>query len=170
MNTNSGILAIQTSEAVWLRLFQKGCFQNSHSMEKYIDSHCRCGKRRFVVDLDGCGGLDSTFMGMLLGTAKKLKKLSGDLQIINAAGRNGQLLKGLGVHYFCPVREDAGDLTTPANFKDTAEEIPLECLSKPEQTTHCLKAHVELAESCESNKQRFCDVISLMEKQCGGQK
>jgi anti-sigma B factor antagonist len=136
-------------------------------MERYIISRCDAGQRNFVVDLAECGGLDSTFMGMLMGAAKRVMKVSGCLQIINAAGRNAQLLRGLGVHYFCNVAEDSGGLELPNKPVLEAAAVPHQCLSKGEQKSHCLNAHVELVESCDANKSKFGDVVQLMKSESG---
>jgi anti-anti-sigma regulatory factor len=176
VNAESGIIAGQIGDAIWLRLQQRGCFQNSPDVEKYVQSRVVEGRKEFIVDLGGCGGLDSTFMGMLLGLAKRLMSLSGCIHIINAAGRNGQLLRGLGVHYFCSVSDDAGGFPQgeacgcSAAPEFTAAEVAVvsiahETLSKQEQTTHCLKAHEELAAAQKQNEGKFRDVIALMREE-----
>ncbi len=161
----SGISACQVGAAHWLKVESKGCLQNSADVERYVDDLIQTGEVRFVVDLAHCQGLDSTFMGMLLSLAKRLSRSPGGcLHIINAQGRNGELLRGLGVHYFCNVSDDAGGLCTGGHSTacQCAEELPHQDLSKREQTEHCLKAHEGLAEVTPENSARFRDVIELM--------
>lgn len=40
------------------------------------------GYRKIIIDLSACDFVDSTFLGVLVGTLKKLTKLDGDLKIV----------------------------------------------------------------------------------------
>jgi hypothetical protein len=129
------------------------------------------GKESYVIDLDECTGLDSTFMGMLIGLAKQIRQEAhGSLHLINAHGRNAQLLRGLGVHYFCNVTEDAGDFGAECNCCETRSDVVLDhelehcSLSKREFTEHCLEAHTRLCETGKANQEKFQTVVDLMEQ------
>ncbi len=165
----SGILALHHGETLWLRPIEKGCFLNSPDMERFINTRSAEGHKRFVVDLGQCSGLDSTFMGMLMGAAKRLVKAAGCLQIVNAQGRNAQLLRGLGVHYFCPVSEDAACLECPSHQSYQpveCDELPHEKLTRQDHKAHCLKAHETLASACPENQNRFSEVVRIMKEEC----
>jgi hypothetical protein len=139
------------------------------------------GKHSFVIDLGNCTGLDSTFMGMLMGLAKKLShENQGCLHITNAKGRNAQLLRGLGVHYFCSLSEDegmfkasqpvseactcAGEMAVSPGEVIFGREIEHLDLTKRELTEHCLEAHTRLCEAGQENQEKFQHVIELMEQ------
>lgn len=159
-----------------------GSKENSADVVRYVEPEIANGKSRVVLDLDQCSGLDSTFMGMLIGISKRLKQIKqGCLHIINAHGRNAQLLRGLGVQYFCSLSEDAGPFAKTKSADACAcgsetETFPtsadlVECqeiehrhLTKSEQTQHCFAAHQELCEVNEANREKFKDVVDLMGK------
>ena len=170
------IVAGHCGEVVWLSVAGAGSKENSADVVKFVEPEIAKGKRSFVVDLSDCTGLDSTFMGMLIGISKRLKQcVQGCLHIINARGRNAQLLRGLGVQHFCTVAEDAGPFCAedgeqagevPATFKSApvvdCRELDRQLLSKGEQTAHCLKAHEDLCEISHANQAKFKDVVELM--------
>lgn len=165
---------------MWLSVDGLGCKENSADVVRFIEPQISAGKSRVVIDLQDCCGLDSTFMGMLIGVAKRLKKVhQGCLHIINAHGRNAQLLRGLGVQYFCNLTEGAGAFdgaTTRGGCQCASPEEGVDCgdtvedceeithhqLSKLEQTQHCLQAHITLCEVGSENQSKFHEVVDLM--------
>lgn len=40
------------------------------------------GYRKIIIDISACDFVDSTFLGVLVGTLKKITKLDGDLKIV----------------------------------------------------------------------------------------
>lgn len=179
-NPTRSIITGHCGDVVWLSVEGPGSKENSADVVKYIEPEITEGRTRFVVDLEDCTGLDSTFMGMLLGVSKRLSRIQqGCLHIINARGRNAQLLRGLGVHYFCSLSEDCGPFNGHPNAaacecqdpdgsmvsKDAVvdrAELIHHSLSKGEQTEHCLNAHRELCSISQSNQEKFQDVVDLM--------
>lgn len=179
VNSTRSIIAGHCGEVVWLSVHGAGSKENSADVVKFIEPEIEEGKSRFVVDLDECTGLDSTFMGMLIGVSKRLARVQqGCLHIINAHGRNAQLLRGLGVQYFCSVSEDAGPFAkrpvdpctcaandaTPITKEDIVDhhEVAHHELTKGEQTQHCFTAHKDLCDASSANKEKFKDVLDLM--------
>src|SRR5256885_7378497 len=56
------------------------------------------GYREFVVDLENCAMMDSTFMGTMAGVALRLKELGhGHLHVVHCGERSRTLLTGLGL-------------------------------------------------------------------------
>lgn len=168
------IVAGHCGEALWLSVTGAGSKENSADVVKFVEPEIAMGKRSVVVDLSACTGLDSTFMGMLIGISKRLKQcVQGCLHIINASGRNAQLLRGLGVQHFCSLSEDAGPfrgehpeggVAAPQVSLENCREVEHQALTKGEQTAHCLKAHQDLCEISRDNRQKFQDVVELMDQ------
>ena len=78
----------------WLRIEGKGCFQNSVDVKRVVRSMMEAGVRNFVVDLERCPTMDSTFLGTLTGIALRLRESGGGrLTVLNANARN-QLAAG----------------------------------------------------------------------------
>src|SRR4051794_19455532 len=56
------------------------------------------GYREFVIDLQNCAMMDSTFMGTMAGVALRLKELGhGHLHVVHCGDRSRELLSGLGL-------------------------------------------------------------------------
>ena len=163
--TNSGILAGRTQAGVWVRIDGRGSHQNSPELKAFIARQLEntTGGQRVIVDLSSCTGMDSTFMGILTCIATRLEDAGGALLVIHAAGRNGELLRGLGLDALFSVDDEDSSLTccdwtTP----EDCESLCAQESSKTERTGVCLEAHEALAKADARNLPRFRDVIDLM--------
>lgn len=179
MNSRHSIIPGHCGDVVWLRVEGAGSRENSADVSRHVQPQILRGTDTFVVDLEQCTSLDSTFMGMLIGLAKQVRHdVQGCLHVINAKGRNAQLLRGLGVQYFCSVTEDDGpfairpgsDACGCGDYHKTRADVvfgpELEHLdlSKLELTEHCLEAHTRLCEAGKDNQEKFQHVVDLMEQ------
>lgn len=153
---------------MWLRLEGKGSFLNSPDLKAFASAQAARGVNRFVVDLQRCSGMDSTFMGTLSCVACRLEDAEGWLRVVNAAGRNGELLRGLGLDELFVVEDGTeGMRRLNAGMLAGAESVELAAVpklgcTKDERTGVCLEAHEKLAELDEANAVKFQDVIELM--------
>jgi anti-anti-sigma regulatory factor len=59
--------------AVWVRVEGKGSFLNSGNLKEFAQEMVNRGYREFVIDLQNCAMMDSTFMGTMAGVALRLK-------------------------------------------------------------------------------------------------
>lgn len=169
MKTSSGISAVLVDGVVWLSLDGRGSFQNSPELKDFVNKGIRQDRKRFVLDLQRCQGMDSTFMGILSCVACKLEDAEGWLLVSNAAGRNGELLRGLGLDQVFTV-EDGTELARRETHGATAEsisgwDVPRKECSKGEQRDVCLEAHEALADIDPANADKFRDVINLMRRE-----
>jgi anti-sigma B factor antagonist len=125
------------------------------------------GLRTFIIDLDRCPMMDSTFMGTLTGAALNLTDSGGGtIAVVNANTRNQQLLSNLGLDSLLEVDEDGSRWSA-----QRAEVVPaLQAfeahvqVSKDEQAAHVLEAHQALCKANEANAVRFQDVIGFLQK------
>src|SRR5262249_32918320 len=91
----SSILVGVSGPSVWIKVEGKGSFLNSGSLKEFAREMVDRGYREFVVDLEKCSMMDSTFMGTMAGVALRLKELGrGHLQVIHCGGRSQELLSG----------------------------------------------------------------------------
>ena len=99
MTLQPTIFADTTSgPTVWIRVEGKGTFQNSGGLKEFSKTLIADGRRDFVVDLENCPAMDSTFMGTLAGLALRLREAGGGrLWVKNCNERNEDLLAGLGL-------------------------------------------------------------------------
>lgn len=137
-------------------------------MKTFGDERIAAGERCLVVDLAGCTGMDSTFMGTLAGMASRLSgKEQGVLQIAEASARNRRSLEDLGLDFLMEI--------DPSNavWKDNLDSIrsslkaPKSAVipGQAQRTQHVLEAHQELSETNEKNARTFSTVINLLENE-----
>jgi anti-sigma B factor antagonist len=149
------------SDPVVVRIEGRASFQNSACLRDFFSEMLRRGKSRFVLDFQNCTSMDSTFLGVLAGTALELRKVApagGSLVVARVGLRNLELIRNLGLHRILTV--DAGN--TPLQFDkcDTA----LECQGKSEIETArlVLEAHENLINADEANRSKFQDVLAFL--------
>ncbi len=116
----------------------------------------------FVVDLEECPSMDSTFMGTLSGLALKLRKRGGTLDIVNANQRNRKSLLNLGLDAIMNLKEESAATPAEEVATDTLEE---DSASREEQARTMLDAHQALVDACPNNLVQFEDVIEYLRKE-----
>ncbi len=125
------------------------------------------GDRCLVVDLEGCTGMDSTFMGTLAGMAARLSSHEGGtLQIANAGDRNRRSLEDLGLDFLIeidpPNNEWSDRITTiRASLKSPQALVATDLIQRAE---HVLEAHQILSETNEKNARVFANVVTLLQE------
>jgi anti-anti-sigma factor len=163
MNASSGILAGCINGHVWLRVQGKGSHQNSRELKAFMQKRLESygGGQRVIVDLSSCTGMDSTFMGMLTCLAGRLTESGGGLHVIHAAGRNGELLRGLGLDEIFTVDDDEEHLAETV-LAPECSALPQEPCSREDRASMCLECHEALAAADERNAVKFRDVIDIL--------
>src|SRR3954454_18939325 len=72
--TPSGFEVARAGDAVYVRVQGLGNMGNAPVLKAFVDKMLEEGFRRFVVDLNTCRGIDSTFMGTLLDVATSARE------------------------------------------------------------------------------------------------
>jgi len=168
VNGNDGDILVSCFDNVdWIRVEGKGSFKNSAKVKEFTQRNFAKGHRNFVVDLENCPAVDSTFMGTLASMALKLRyEPDGRIDIINANERTRGSLTSLGLHCLLELDDDGTtwqaerklvekNLTKPMTYDDTD-------LDKRETTAHVLTAHEALVEANAENYSRFKDVLEYL--------
>jgi anti-anti-sigma regulatory factor len=160
MTTTPASLSIcLTDHAVFLRLPERATFQGSVDFKRLITE--LAGKKHFyyVLDLERCTLMDSTFLGMLFGLAVKNPPCQAPVKfdLFRPSQRILDQLDNLGlVEHFGQVQ--SLDLTGQ-NF---TEVKPKAAPDKLEAARISLKAHQDLMEASPANVPRFKDVVAFM--------
>ena len=148
------------SDPVVVRIDGRACFQNSACLKDFMTEMLRQGKRRFVLDFLHCTSMDSTFLGVLAGSALELRKVApeGSLILSRLGPRNLELVRNLGLHRLLTV--DAGESTLSFKKCDTA----LQCGDRTEleNARMVLEAHENLVSADEANRSKFQDVMAFL--------
>ncbi len=150
-------------DAVWVKVEGKGNFLNSGNLKEFAREMVRRGYREFVVDLEHCVMMDSTFMGTMAGVALRLKELGhGHLHIVHCGQRSRELLTGLGLDQIFQIHANGSSappcevLPSPAATEPTVQ--------KQQQAQQMLDAHEALCEAAPENFLRFKDVLDYLKQ------
>lgn len=146
------------SDPVIVKINGKANYLNCNAFREFIETIIRNGSQHIFIDFDACKGMDSTFLGILAGTAIELRKLkpAGELVIGNLSDRNFELICNLGLQ----------NLLTVAT-KPKTEDEDFNALKDQEvsDAKNILQAHENLTEADEDNLAKFQDVIAFLRNQ-----
>jgi anti-sigma B factor antagonist len=160
----ASILVGVTSRAVHIRVEGKGSFQNSPALKEFSKQMLERGCRNFVVDLNTCSVMDSTFMGTLAGIALRLREFGdGRLVVRNANERNSDLLKNLGLNNLFEIESKIPAVRSETNV----EAAPLEqtrSMNRSDQAACMIEAHEALVDADPENLARFKDVLEYLKQ------
>ncbi len=144
--------------SVWVRVEGKGTFLNSGNFKQFGREMLERGYREFVVDLNECAMMDSTFMGTMAGLALRLRELGeGHLQVVHCRQRSRDLLSGLGL-------DQLFQITANGASAPQCETLQKSDLGKREQAKQMLDAHEALCEAAPENLPRFKDVLEYLKQ------
>lgn len=150
-------------EAVWVKVEGKGSFLNSGNLKEFAREMVDRGYREFVLDLEDCAMMDSTFMGTMAGVALRLKELGhGHLHVVHCGERSRDLLTGLGLDQIFSIHANGAEapeceiLSKPPATAATVE--------KQKQAQQMLEAHEALCEAAPENFSRFKDVLEYLKQ------
>jgi len=159
VSISSSVLVGSLDRTVWLKVNGRGTFQNSPGVKEFVKQMIQRGHRDFVVDLDACELMDSTFMGTLAGVALRLREIGqGGLRAVNVNPRNSALLENLGLdHLFAVESGRAADAPASLRQADPAgDEVTKETV---------LEAHEALIEADAHNAVKFKDVVEYLRQE-----
>ena len=78
---------------------------NSLFFKDFIDKMVAVGFHNFVIDLEDCKGMDSTFMGTLLYIINQTKVgANSPITLVNTNDEHRELLKNLGINNFANAK------------------------------------------------------------------
>jgi anti-sigma B factor antagonist len=150
-------------EAVWVKVEGRGSFLNSGNLKEFTREMVNRGYREFVVDLENCAMMDSTFMGTMAGVALRLKELGhGHLHVVHCGERSRNLLTGLGLDQIFDIHSNG----TAAPQCETLEREKENGSSPDKKTVNAdmLDAHEALCEAAPENLSRFKDVLDYLKQ------
>lgn len=138
----------------------RGSMNNVHLFTEIYEETIKAGHKRIIVDLANCVGLDSTFMGSLVVLDEKMKKIQGELLLIQVTEKVRDLLTMLGVLEIVKI---ANSLTLPSNL--TFEKISNFSISDAERIKLIHQSHKKLVESNPKNLAQFGSFLKALESE-----
>ena len=151
------------SDPIVVQINGKANYLNCNTFREFIEKMVREGKAHIVLDFENCKGMDSTFLGILAGTALELRKQTpaGVLIICHLSERNHELVCNLGLQNLLTIGEDLPD------NPDAAAEAEFSALKNVEvsDARNVLNAHENLVKADTENAAKFQDVIAFLKNQ-----
>ncbi len=150
-------------KAVWVKVEGKGNFLNSGNFKEFAKEMVDRGYREFVVDLENCAMMDSTFMGTMAGVALRLREIGhGHLHVVHCGQRSRELLTGLGLDQIFQIHSNGTSAPATEALPDDKPADMSE--QKQQQAQQMLDAHQALCEAAPENFSRFKDVLEYLKQ------
>ncbi|HEY0368422.1 MAG TPA: STAS domain-containing protein [Chthoniobacterales bacterium] len=151
-------------KAVWVKVEGKGNFLNSGNFKEFAKEMVQRGYREFVIDLQNCAMMDSTFMGTMASVALRLKEIGhGHLHVVHCGERSRDLLTGLGLDQIFEIHNN-GAAAPETETLPEAEKPADAGAQKQEQAQQMLEAHEALCEASPDNFFKFKDVLEYLKQ------
>lgn len=144
---------------VFVRICGRASYVNCEPLRRFLRDMLENGRSKFVLDFEDCRGLDSTFLGILVGVALELRgrESEGSMTLLRLCERNLETVRNLGIDRIAEVCE-----------KDQIPEAEdFDSLDDGEGATtgrEVYEAHKRLMELSEENARKFHDVVTFLEQ------
>ena len=157
--------AARTKEAVYVRVVGLGNFNNAGPLREYCEKLIFDGLRSVIVDLAGCTGLDSTFMGTLMGfmnidTNKTDNPMPVTVTVVNATPPTMRAMTSLGLPKILHVKE--GNVTFP---DCRLERLRDGWQDRRRRTLLIRDAHLNLMRADRENEARFGPFVAALARE-----
>ncbi|MDA7493760.1 STAS domain-containing protein [bacterium] len=162
MKDASPIFTKRFESYIWIRPEGRGTFLESSIIKDLVGSSAEGGISNFIIDLEACPGMDSTFMGMLAGLGIGFRKnKKGEISIVGTTKKTRASLKELGLQYLMAIEP------TDAPWLGKMDEargnlVLLDQKSEIDREAHVLECHEDLCTADEGNLHRFRTVLDMM--------
>ncbi len=170
MKSPNPILASEFETVFWVRPEGRGTFRESAVVLKAIEGARENGGNHFVVDLEKCLGMDSTFMGMLAGLGIRFRKEGrGRLSVIGTTEKTRSSLEELGVQHVVDL--EPSEVSWAGRLDEFRAGLKLlEGTGVEADQGHVLKCHEDLCEADPDNLPKFKTVLGMLGSQFTGVK
>lgn len=155
---SDGYEVARVDETVYIRVTGLANMKNTPILDAFLASEMAEGVSVACVDLSACRGMDSTFMGTIVGYHQRFQMGGGRLVVVNPSPGNKRLLDMLGVSSVVPV---------VSGHKVTLDFVGLDAAKAvtPLQRAQMMKAaHEHLIELSEDNRGKFGPFLEALEK------
>lgn len=145
-----------------IRIVGRCSFQNSAYLEKAVEICEREAPNRcYVLDLERCESMDSTFLGVLAGLAlRQRRRQCGNLIAVNVSGQIRRAMSLLGLTHVMELRE-SHPAVGEGEALTVTESSKLD-MQRADQVAHMIEAHQKLIEVDSGNEVRFENVIKYL--------
>lgn len=151
------VLATYDDTVVYCRVVGIGNMNNCAPFQDFSARLQEQGYHEFVLDFSQCDGLDSTFLGILLGIALGNQGVRCKVLVVNASESIIRILTEVGIDRLLEVLSEPMQL--PRIPMQRLDELP--CDGK-DRINMILEAHENLCRLAGANKERFGNFIKIL--------
>ena len=157
------LTAAEVDHKVYICLNGRGSFRISPALKTFIKQKIENPALTHIyLNMSGCEGMDSTFMGVLAGVACLIKaRPQLNFQLTHLSKKNQDLLITLGINRVLDYHL-ASDPENPEPGPEPQLELSIETNTKETAETS-LEAHQKLADMDAKNHLEFKSVIELLQ-------
>ena len=149
----------RSAQTVIIRVVGLGNMKVAMGLMDFTAEMLRTGYRQFIFDLSACKGLDSTFMGAMVGLAAAAQEDGGSAAVVNASTDTAELLQIVGADKFLK-------LAGPYAMEDLETERLEPPPPGPERRLELVrKAHQNLVVIDQRNEARFGAFLRQLSKE-----
>lgn len=148
--------AARSGKAIYLRVHGLGSMTTAPTLEAFVEQAIEAGARQFVFDFETCDGVDSTFMGLLLGISNRLDEASSrstvrGVVLINVDEHAHKQLSSVGIDALLTIVD--GETELPRSLKLTG--LDAREVSDKDRLKLMVRAHKDLVAADARNKAKF---------------
>ena len=156
-NERGHVLASCDEHSVYCRVVGIGNMNNCAPFQAFSLHMQERGYRQFILDFSTCEGLDSTFLGILLGIAVGRGSGTAEVVVVNASVSVRRILHEVGIDHLVDVcRDDVQLPDVPLTRLDPIEYAP------EKKIDMVLEAHENLCRIDGENSRRFGEFLDLL--------
>ena len=162
MTAHHSIMVARNAEAVYVRINGPGNMKICPTLQDFARRMITDGYKKFIVDLQDCSTMDSTFMGTMVEMASLAPPMTESLMIINVQEHCGGLFEGLGLDNVLRIKRDKTELP-----QVELEALPEYAISQVERMRLIKQAHENLVKADRRNEKRFGPFLQQLTKEMG---
>jgi anti-sigma B factor antagonist len=153
-----GFQVARADGVVYVRAVGQANMRTAPLLDVFLQETLSQPVQLVCIDLSVCTGMDSTFMGLLVGTSQSLGQRRARLVIVNPSAHNLRVLQMLGVETVVPVIERClpvdGDFCVLSGPAAVSPAQRLELVHR---------AHLHLSAVSEANRSAFAPFLSALQ-------
>lgn len=153
VNKETNFQVHDTQERSFIRVSNKASYLNCGPLRDFIENRLESGQVNFVVDFLACDSVDSTFLGILVKVAIRVRG-RGSLSLINLRNRNLETVQHLGIHKIASI--------CSKKIVGLNDLKSIESNSVSKNTIY--QAHKSLVDLNDKNQKVFCDVLQFLQR------
>lgn len=97
-------------------------------LRQIIDEHILYGQRKMIVDLSECSHIDSTFIGALVVSLRKISSMNGEIKLVEPVSNTKELFHVTGVSKVFSLHTSVNDAIEEFNNEVEREPALTSCV------------------------------------------